>query len=33
EDEEDARQSQELATLLDLANAALHEPSHMSTPS
>nr|GEV58614.1 synaptobrevin, longin-like domain protein [Tanacetum cinerariifolium] len=33
EDEEDARQSQELAALLDLANAALHEPSHMSTPS
>nr|GFD10525.1 hypothetical protein [Tanacetum cinerariifolium] len=24
--------SQELAALLDLANAALHEPSHMSTP-
>nr|GEW78696.1 hypothetical protein [Tanacetum cinerariifolium] len=33
EDEEDARQSQELAALLDLANAALHEPSHISTPS
>nr|GEU38865.1 ribonuclease H-like domain-containing protein [Tanacetum cinerariifolium] len=26
EDEEDVRQSQELAALLDLANAALHEP-------
>nr|GEZ97541.1 hypothetical protein [Tanacetum cinerariifolium] len=31
--EEDARQSQELDTLLDLANAALYEPSHSSTPS
>nr|GEV65654.1 copia protein [Tanacetum cinerariifolium] len=33
EDEEDARKSQELAALLDLANAALHKPSQMSTPS
>nr|GEV84578.1 hypothetical protein [Tanacetum cinerariifolium] len=32
ENEEDARQSQELDALLDLANAALHEPSHSSTP-
>nr|GEZ22033.1 reverse transcriptase domain-containing protein [Tanacetum cinerariifolium] len=33
ENEEDARQSQELEALLDLANATLHEPSHSSTPS
>nr|GEW51869.1 hypothetical protein [Tanacetum cinerariifolium] len=33
ENEEDARQSQELEALLDLANVALHEPSHSSTPS
>nr|GFA07058.1 hypothetical protein [Tanacetum cinerariifolium] len=33
ENKEDARQSQELEALLDLANAALHEPSHSSTPS
>nr|GFB14575.1 hypothetical protein [Tanacetum cinerariifolium] len=29
ENEDDTRQSQELAALLDLANAALHKPSHM----
>nr|GEY85777.1 JmjC domain-containing protein [Tanacetum cinerariifolium] len=33
DDEEDARQSQELAALLNLANDAFHEQSHMSTPS
>nr|GFA45725.1 JmjC domain-containing protein [Tanacetum cinerariifolium] len=33
ETEEEARQSQELDTLLDLANATLHEPSHSTTPS
>nr|GEV57152.1 hypothetical protein [Tanacetum cinerariifolium] len=33
ENEEEARQSQELEALLDLANAALHEPSHSTTPS
>nr|GEW13096.1 hypothetical protein [Tanacetum cinerariifolium] len=33
ETEEEARQSQELDALLDLANAALHEPSHSTTPS
>nr|GEZ76159.1 hypothetical protein [Tanacetum cinerariifolium] len=33
ENEEDARQSQELEDLLDLANASLHEPSHSSTTS
>nr|GFC78542.1 hypothetical protein [Tanacetum cinerariifolium] len=33
ENEEEARQSQELDALLDLANAALHEPSHSTTPS
>nr|GEW26521.1 putative ribonuclease H-like domain-containing protein [Tanacetum cinerariifolium] len=31
--EEEARQSQKLEALLDLANAALHEPSHSTTPS
>nr|GEZ21432.1 hypothetical protein [Tanacetum cinerariifolium] len=31
ENEEEARQSQELEALLDLANAALHEPSHSTT--
>nr|GFD33681.1 hypothetical protein [Tanacetum cinerariifolium] len=31
--EEKARQSQELDVLLNLANAALHEPSHSNTPS
>nr|GFD25975.1 hypothetical protein [Tanacetum cinerariifolium] len=30
--EEEARQSQELDALLDLANAALYEPSHSTTP-
>nr|GEW49752.1 putative ribonuclease H-like domain-containing protein [Tanacetum cinerariifolium] len=30
---EEARQSQELDALLDLSNAALHEPSHSTTPS
>nr|GFC55210.1 hypothetical protein [Tanacetum cinerariifolium] len=33
ENEEEARQSQELEALLDLANEALHEPSHSTTPS
>nr|GEW33144.1 hypothetical protein [Tanacetum cinerariifolium] len=33
ENEEEARQSQELEALLDLANATLHEPSHSTTPS
>nr|GEY54184.1 JmjC domain-containing protein [Tanacetum cinerariifolium] len=33
ENEEEARQSQELDALLDLANAALHEPSDSTTPS
>nr|GEU85622.1 putative ribonuclease H-like domain-containing protein [Tanacetum cinerariifolium] len=33
ETEEEARQSQELDALLDLANAALHEPSVSTTPS
>nr|GFB12096.1 hypothetical protein [Tanacetum cinerariifolium] len=33
ENEDEARQSQELDALLHLANAALHEPSHSSTPS
>nr|GEW51696.1 putative ribonuclease H-like domain-containing protein [Tanacetum cinerariifolium] len=33
EKEEEARQSQELYALLDLANAALHEPSYSTTPS
>nr|GFD00670.1 hypothetical protein [Tanacetum cinerariifolium] len=33
ENEEEARQSQELYPLLDLANAALHELSHSTTPS
>nr|GFC96212.1 hypothetical protein [Tanacetum cinerariifolium] len=33
ENKEEARQSQELEALLDLANAALHEPSHSTTPS
>nr|GEV75558.1 hypothetical protein [Tanacetum cinerariifolium] len=32
ENEEDARKSHELDALLNLANAALHEPSHSSTP-
>nr|GFC73207.1 hypothetical protein [Tanacetum cinerariifolium] len=33
ENKEEARQSQELEALLDLANAALHELSHSTTPS
>nr|GEZ93285.1 hypothetical protein [Tanacetum cinerariifolium] len=33
ENKEEARQSQELEALLDLANEALHEPSHSTTPS
>nr|GFD02751.1 hypothetical protein [Tanacetum cinerariifolium] len=33
ENEEEERQSQELEALLDLAYAALHEPSHSTTPS